>query len=427
MDCGIRSPAEAAYAGELGLDLIITDHHQPANDLPKAYAIVNPKQTGDEYPDKELAGVGVAYKIAEALIEARKSDFDKSQLLDLVALGTVADLAPLTGENRYLVRKGLERIRATSRQGLFSLANVAELNISLTTATNIGFVLGPRLNAAGRLESALAAFELLTTRDVMRAGQLALQLDQNNRDRQALTRLIQEQAEAMVLADDPQADILFAVHPDFNTGVVGLAASRLAETYYRPAVVGQIGDETTRCSCRSIPEFHITEALDRCADLLVRHGGHKAAAGFTVRNENLNELKARLKEYAKNELGGKELKPTLTSDGEISLADLKPELLKYLGDLQPTGFGNPDAVFVTRGARIKTSRTVGAEGKHLKLTVSDGKAFFDAIGFRLGHLQPDFLVDMKADLMYTFETNEFNGRSYLQLNLRDIKSSGIPD
>lgn len=427
VDCGIRSPAEAAYARDLGLDLIITDHHQPANDLPKAYAIVNPKQGGDEYPDKELAGVGVAYKIAEALIEARKSDFDKSQLLDLVALGTVADLAPLTGENRYLVHKGLERIRATSRQGLFSLANVAELKISSTTATNIGFVLGPRLNAAGRLESALAAFELLTTRDVMRAGQLALQLDQNNRDRQALTRLIQEQAEAIVLADDPQADILFAVHPDFNTGVVGLAASRLAETYYRPAVVGQIGEETTRCSCRSIPEFHITEALDRCADLLVRHGGHKAAAGFTVRNENLNELKARLKENAKKELGGKELKPTLTSDGEISLADLKPELLKYLGDLQPTGYGNPDAVFVTRGAQIKTSRTVGADGKHLKLTVSDGKVFFDAIGFRLGYLQPDLHVEMKADLMYTFETNEFNGRSYLQLNLRDIKPSGTPD
>jgi single-stranded-DNA-specific exonuclease len=427
VDCGIRSPAEAAYARELGLDLIITDHHQPANEIPKAYAIVNPKQAGDEYPDKELAGVGVAYKIAEALIEARKSDFDKSQLLDLVALGTVADLAPLTGENRYLVRKGLERIRATSRQGLFSLANVAELNILSTTATNIGFVLGPRLNAAGRLESALAAFELLTTRDVMRAGQLALQLDQNNRDRQALTRQIQEQAEAIVLADDPQADILFAVHPDFNTGVVGLAASRLAETYYRPAVVGQIGDETTRCSCRSIPEFHITEALDRCADLLVRHGGHKAAAGFTVRNENLNELKARLKENARKELGSKELKPTLTSDGEISLADLKPELLKYLGDLQPTGYGNPDAVFVTRCARIKTSRTVGADGKHLKLTVSDGKVFFDAIGFRLGHLQPDLPAEMNADLMYTFETNEFNGRSYLQLNLRDIKPSGTPD
>jgi single-stranded-DNA-specific exonuclease len=427
VDCGIRSPAEADFARELGLDLIITDHHQPAEDLPRAYAIVNPKQPGDEYPDKELAGVGVAYKIAEALIENRHSDFDKTVLLDLVALGTVADLAPLTGENRNLVRKGLDRIRTTRRQGLFSLANVADLNIASTNATNIGFVLGPRLNAAGRLESALAAFELLTTEDVFRAGQLALQLDQNNRDRQVLTRQIQEQAEAMVLAENPNADLLFAVHPDFNTGVVGLAASRLAETYYRPAVVGQNSADTTRCSCRSIPEFHITEALDKCADLLVRHGGHKAAAGFTVKNENLEELKTRLLGIAKKELGGKELRPTLSADGEVHLADLKPELLKFLADLQPTGYGNPDAVFVSRGVRIKTSRTVGAEGKHLKLTVSDGKVFFDAIGFRLGHLQPDLKTEMKVDLMYTFETNDFNGRTYLQLNLRDVKPTGIPD
>jgi single-stranded-DNA-specific exonuclease len=427
VDCGIRSPDEADFARALGLDLIITDHHQPAETLPNAYAIVNPKQPGDGYPDKELAGVGVAYKIAEALIEIRRSPFDKSQLLDLVALGTVADLAPLTGENRVLVRKGLERIRATSRQGLFSLANVADLNITATTAANIGFVLGPRLNAAGRLESARAAFELLTTQDVMRAGQLALQLDQNNRDRQALTRQIQEQAEALVLAENPDADLLFAVHPDFNTGVVGLAASRLAEIYYRPAIVGQNSAETTRCSCRSIPEFHITEALDKCADLLVRHGGHKAAAGFTVKNENLAELKTRLLEIAKKELGGRQLKPTLTADGEIPLADLKPELLNYLAQLQPTGYGNPDAVFVTRKTRIKTSRTVGADGKHLKLTVSDGNVVFDAIGFRLGPLQPDLKPEMKADLMYTFETNEFNGRTYFQLNLRDIKPSGIPD
>jgi single-stranded-DNA-specific exonuclease len=427
VDCGIRSPDEAAYARRLGLDLIITDHHQPSDELPTAFAIVNPKQPGDRYPDKELAGVGVAFKIAEALIEARQSDFDKTQLLDLVALGTVADLAPLTGENRSLVRQGLLCIQNTKRQGLFSLANVAELNLRTTTATNIGFVLGPRLNAAGRLESALASFELLTTLDVMRAGQLALQLDQNNRDRQALTRQIQDQAEAMVLAENPSADLLFAVHPDFNAGVVGLAASRLAESYYRPAVVGQIGDETTRCSCRSIPEFHITEALDQCADLLVRHGGHKAAAGFTVRNENLNDLKARLLAIAVRELGGRELTPTLSADGEIPLANLKPELLEYLRELQPTGYGNPDAVFVTRGVKVKTSRTVGAEGKHLKMTVSDGKILFDAIGFRLGHLQQDLSAEKKIDVMYTFETNEFNGRTYLQLNLRDVKKSGTPD
>ena len=427
VDCGIRSPGEANFAREVGLDLIITDHHQPANELPKAYAIVNPKQPGDNYPDKELAGVGVAYKIAEALLDARKVDFDKSVLLDLVALGTVADLAPLTGENRTLVRRGLDRIKTTTRQGLFSLANVAEMNISATNATNIGFALGPRLNAAGRLESALAAFELLTTKDVMRAGQLALQLDQNNRDRQTLTRHIQEQAEAMVLAEDPHADLLFAVHPEFNAGVVGLAASRLAETYYRPAVVGQISEETTRCSCRSIPEFHITEALDKCADLLVRHGGHKAAAGFTIINDNLPAFKERLLSIAKVELGGKELKPTLSADGEIPLADLKPELMHYLAELQPTGYGNPEAVFVTRRTRIKTSRTVGAEGRHLKLTVSDGRVFFDAIGFRLGHLQPDLPPESKVDLMYAFETNDFNGRTYLQLNLKDVKLSGTPD
>ena len=427
VDCGIRSPSEADFARDLGLDLIITDHHQPADTLPNAYAIVNPKQPGDDYPDKELAGVGVAYKIAEALLEARKSDFDKSILYDLVALGTVADLAPLTGENRSLVRKGLARIKTTTRQGLFSLANVAEMNIAATNASNIGFVLGPRLNAAGRLESALAAFELLTTTDVMRAGQLALQLDQNNRDRQTLTRQIQEKAEAMVLAEDPHADLLFAVHPDFNSGVVGLAASRLAETYYRPAVVGQINDETTRCSCRSIPEFHITEALDKCADLLVRHGGHKAAAGFTIKNENLPMFKERLLSIANEELGGRDLKPTLSADGEIPLPDLKPELMKYLADLQPTGYGNPDAIFVTRRARIKTSRTVGSEGKHLKLTVSDGKVFFDAIGFRLGHLQPDLIPETRVDLMYAFETNEYNGRTYFQLNLKDVKLSGSPD
>jgi single-stranded-DNA-specific exonuclease len=427
VDCGIRSPSEAAFARELGLDLIITDHHQPAQDLPEAYAIINPKQPGDLYPDKELAGVGVAYKLAEALIETMQSDFDKSQLLDLVALGTVADLAPLTGENRTLVRQGLKCIQTTKRQGLFSLANVADMKIAATTATNIGFVLGPRLNAAGRLESALASFELLTTTDVMRAGQLALQLDKNNRDRQALTRQIQEQAEAIVMAEDPNADLLFAVHPDFNAGVVGLAASRLSETYYRPAIVGQSNDETTRCSCRSIPEFHITQALDQCADLLVRHGGHAAAAGFTVTNGNLPELKDRLKMIAKKELEGKDLRQTLTADGEIRLVDLKPELLNFLNALQPTGYGHPDAVFVSREVKIKTSRTVGAEGKHLKLTVSDGNISFDAIGFRLGHLQSELPMEKKVDVMYTFETNEFNGRTYLQLNLKDVKKSGMPD
>lgn len=426
VDCGIRSPDEAAYARSIGLDLIISDHHHPAETLPPAFAVVNPKQPGDRYPDKDLAGVGVAYKIAQALCEKMalrgvQTDFSPEQLLDLVALGTVADLAPLVGENRLLVRRGLERLRATRRQGLYALANVAEMPIAKTTAVNIGFSLGPRLNAAGRLESALAAFDLLTTTDMMIAGQLAQKLDLQNRERQRVTREIQAQAEAMALADDPQAHILFAVDPEFNSGVVGLAASRLVETFYRPAVVGQVSEETTRCSCRSIPEFHITEALDQCADLLVRHGGHAAAAGFTVKNEHLPALKERLKTIAAAQLADQELLPTLSADLEVPLHEMQPEVLKYLEYLQPTGYGNPDAVFVSRNLQVKASRTVGAEAKHLKLTLSDGRVTYDAIGFRLGAWQAQ--MPPRVDVMYTFETNEFNGRTSLQLNLKDLKAA----
>jgi single-stranded-DNA-specific exonuclease len=302
---------------------------------------------------------------------------------------------------------------------------VADLQIAKTTAVNIGFVLGPRLNAAGRLDSALAAFDLLTTKDLMIAGQLAQKLDVQNRERQRVTRDIQAQAEEMALASDPEAHIIFAVHHDFNAGVVGLAASRLVETFYRPAIVGQQGEETTRCSCRSIPEFHITEALDLCADLLVRHGGHAAAAGFTVKNENLPELVTRLKEIASSKLSGIELRPTLVADIEVPLHEMKAEVLKFMDYLQPTGYGNPEPVFVSRNLQVKASRTVGADAKHLKLTLSDGRVTYDAIGFRLGHLQTN--MPPRVDVMYTFETNEYNGRTSLQLNLKDVRATGVVD
>src|SRR5512138_64409 len=345
VDCGIRSPDEAAHARTIGLDLIISDHHHPdGENLPPALAVINPKQHGDVYPDKDLAGVGIAYKIVEALLQERaktkgeSSIFPLSSLLDLVALGTVADLAPLVGENRVLVRRGLRQIRETKRQGLFSLAGVADVKIDKVTAGNIGFMLGPRLNASGRLESALASFELLTTTDFMRAGQLAMQLDTQNRQRQALTRSMQEQAEAIAMSEYPEAFLLFAAHEDFNPGVVGLAASRLTEVYYRPAIVAAQNAEETRGSCRSIPEFHITDALDLCKDLLVRHGGHAAAAGFTVRNENLPEFVTRLKQIAKDQLSGKDLRHSLSADMEVTLPELTFELLEHFDNfLEPTG------------------------------------------------------------------------------------------
>ncbi|HET6821206.1 MAG TPA: single-stranded-DNA-specific exonuclease RecJ [Anaerolineales bacterium] len=429
VDCGIRSPDEALHAQSIGLDLIISDHHHPdGTNLPPALAVINPKQHGDPYPDKDLAGVGIAYKIAEALFSVQEpiNGCHTNDLLDLVALGTVADLAPLVGENRVLVRRGLRQIRETKRQGLFSLAGIADLKIEKCTAGNIGFMLGPRLNASGRLESALASFELLTTTDFMRAGQLAQQLDQQNRQRQSITRTMQEQAEAIAMGEDPEAFLLFAAHEEFNPGVVGLAASRLTETYYRPAIVAAKSAEETRGSCRSIPEFHITDALDQCKDILVRHGGHAAAAGFTVKNQNLPELVRRLKEIAKDQLGSRDLRQTLTADLEVPLSELNFDVLKHLMFLEPTGYGNPEAVFVSRNIKVRAARTVGAEGRHLKLTLEDEHGTsMDAIGFRLGHLKPD--LPPYIDALYRFEANEFNGRRTLQLNLKDLKPSGLPD
>ena len=430
VDCGIRSPIEALHAQSIGLDLIISDHHHPdGENLPASFAVVNPKQHGDVYPDKYLAGVGIAFKIAEALLKKSSgpsTPINLADLLDLVALGTVADLAPLVGENRYLVRKGLRQIRETKRQGLFSLANVAKMQIGKVTAGNIGFMLGPRLNASGRLESALASFELLTTTDIMRAGQLAQQLDVQNYQRQGLTRSTQEQAEQIALSEDPDTFLLFAAHESFNPGVVGLAASRLTELYYRPSVVASKGPEETRGSCRSIPEFHITDALDLCKDLLVRHGGHAAAAGFTVRNENLAEFVARLKEIARDQLEGKDLRHSLSADLEVSLPQLSFEVINHLEYLEPTGYGNPSAVFVSRDVRVKSFRTVGSEGKHLKVTLDDEcGGVMDCIGFRMGALHSS--LPPRVDILYHLEVNEYNGRKSLQLNLKDVKPAGTPD
>jgi single-stranded-DNA-specific exonuclease len=253
-----------------------------------------------------------------------------------------------------------------------------------------------------------------------------MQLDQQNRQRQGLTKSTQEKAEQIAMADDPDAYLLFAADESFNPGVVGLAASRLTEVYYRPAIVASKGSEETRGSCRSIPEFHITDALDLCKDLLVRHGGHAAAAGFTVRNENLPEFVARLKEIAKQQLCEKDLRHTYSADMEISLSQLSSEVLSHLEYLEPTGYGNPDAVFVSRDVKVKSFRTVGSEGKHLKVTFDDEVGgTLDSIGFRMGHLQST--LQQRVDVMYRFEANEFNGRKSLQLNLKDIKPAGVPD
>ncbi len=423
VDCGIRALEQVRHARSIGLDLIITDHHDPGEELPEAYAVINPKRAGDPYPDKHLAGVGTAFKLASALIERMRPDsISIEDLHDLVALGTIADLVPLIGENRSLVQQGLRLMRRPQRQGLMSLMGVAGIRPAKLKANNIGFSLGPRINAAGRLESALAAFELLISTDIRHCAQLAQQLDNINRKRQELTNGMQAMAEEIALEAGRDPFLLFASHPEFSPGVVGLAAARLTEEHYRPAVVAHQGKNETRASCRSIPEFHITEALDRCQDLLLKHGGHAAAAGFTAANGDLPELVSRLQSIAEKELAERDLRPVLEIDSEVQLTDLNFEVLKQLKWLEPTGTGNPEPLFAARRLSVVEARQVGRDLSHLKLRVSDGITQMEAIAFRQG--QWFNRLPAQVDLAFRFELNEFNGRQTPQLNVEDIQDSG---
>ncbi len=426
VDCGIRSVDEAEHAGALGLDLIITDHHHPGAVLPRATAVVSPKQPGDEYPFKDLSGVGLALKLAQGLCRvAGVADDDLP--LELVALGTVADLVPLRGENRSLVAAGLRRLRAMdeagarSLPGLRALIEVAGLRAGAVDASAIAFALAPRLNAVGRLRSAEAAYRLLTTDDDGEADRLAQELQAANRERQELTRQVVAVARARGLTAEPLPELVFAADEGFHPGVVGLAAARLMEECYRPVVLAVRGETTTRGSARSIPEFHITEALDACAELLLRHGGHAAAAGFTLRSDDLDAFSARLREVAGARLAGRDLRPTLRIDAEVTLKDLSPDLLSFLETVEPCGFGNPRPLLVVRGAAVTDARAVGRDGAHLKLVLEQGRCRMEAIAFRQAERwerMPRWL-----DAAGHLERNVYMGVETLQLNVVDLRPS----
>jgi single-stranded-DNA-specific exonuclease len=421
VDCGARSPGEADHARSIGLDMIITDHHQPGDELPQVVALINPKQPGDVYPDKDLAGVGLAYKLAEALSSVYP-DIRLETWLDLVALGTVADMAVLSGENRYLVRRGLERIRGRYRQGIASLAGVAGLDLAGTTAINIGFILGPRLNAAGRLESALAAFGLLISQDVTETGLLSQQLNMNNQKRREIMQQMQEDAASLAFERRPDPWVLFAYSEDFNEGVVGLAASRLVDRYYRPAIIGSLKGEMARFSCRSIPELHMTHALDEIADLFVRHGGHAAAAGLTIETRRIPEFIIRLEQVVEREIGELELAPVLPIDMSINLAELKPrEYFELAEKLEPTGYGNPEVVLMSSHVKCCRAAQIGKDKATLKMTVMQGGVTYDAVAFQQGQKLSE-LGDF-VDLAYTLGLDTYLGpdRPRVQLMVRDVK------
>jgi single-stranded-DNA-specific exonuclease len=424
VDCGVRSVKEVEQANR-HLNLIVTDHHLPGDRLPPATAIIDPKQPGCPYPFKGLSGVGLAYKLAQALLARPPASSQpvpdlQESLLDLVAIGTVADLAPLLGENRSLVRCGLNALNEANRPGVAALMADAGLRKGEVDNSAIGFRLGPRLNAAGRLEHAMLAYDLLTKTDGLETKALAERLGELNRRRQQLTDETVAAAETQVLADDPEARLYLAASRDFKPGIVGLAASRLTEAYYRPSIVVELGEEESRGSCRSIPEFDITAALDECQDLLIRHGGHRAAAGFTVATANLPVLRDRLRAIAAEQLAGVELRPTLEIDAEVHLEEIGWPTRDLLSQLEPCGAGNPTPVLLSRDVEVRDIKTMGADQKHLKLALRDRRgATWDAILFRGGHLRDQ--VPDRVDVAYCLQASEWNGEKSLQLEIQDLR------
>ena len=432
VDCGVRSIKEVDLMAAAGVEVIITDHHQPLEEVPQACAIINPRQTGDDYPFKGLAGVGLAYKLAQAVSNKFfHKGFEIEDWLDLVALGTIADLAPLRDENRTLVRCGLDKINEGKRPGINALIAVSRITPGKVKSDNIGFMLGPRLNAAGRLKTAEKALHLLTAKTNEEAAPLAFYLDSENRDRQAITRDIQAKVEAYAesIDDTLRESLIFHYDESFNEGVVGLAASRLADSFYRPAIVGALKGDQIRASCRSIPEINITSALDECAELLVKHGGHAMAAGLTIEMRNADEFHRRMVEIIQRELGGKEVQPKTYVSAEVDLLDIKPSFTDFIARLEPAGIDNPYPLLVSRNVAVSNIRTMGEERKHLRFSVrrSTGEKGVDfkditysAVAFNFGYLAEMLKEGDKLDILYSYEINEFNGSSSLQLNIRDI-------
>ncbi len=421
VDCGIRSIAEVSHGNTLGLDVIITDHHHPGEDLPPAHAVINPKRSGDLYPEKMLAGVAVAFKLARALADrlGAPPTVTKREMLELVALGTVADLAPLSGENRALVYWGVKMLNQSTRPGLKALLPAARLTMGKLRAGHIGYSIGPRLNAAGRMDSAKAAYELLVTTSPEKAKSLAWTLENHNLERQQTTEYVTEAARRAAL-DHGETNIMFAAHETFNSGVVGLAASRLQEEFYKPAFVAAVGETHTVGSARSIREFHVTDALDKCSDLLERYGGHAAAAGFTVANENVPAFRSRLNAIAAQELADQDIRPVIAVDMEIDLDMVTLELAAELDKFEPLGYGNPRPTFMSRNVNVMSSKTVGRDDSHLKMTVSSGdSAFLEAIAFRLGSRHHD--LTPVIDVVYTVEADEWQGRRRVQLKVKDFR------
>lgn len=429
VDCGITSIEEVNYLKRQGIDCIILDHHEPLEDiLPDAFAIINPLQPECGYPYKSLTSVGLVFKLAQALRRKLKhkhvGEFPPlEEHLDLVALGTISDVAPVTGENRILIKHGLRYLAATRKKGLRSLIEVAGIGRKRKFFTDtVGFILGPRINASGRVSSALQALRLLLTDDEREAKILAEGLDKENQKRQSIEGVILKEAISKV-----ERDVNFKSHrvivissDKWHPGVIGIVASRIVEKFYRPTILIAFNENLGRGSGRSIRNFHLFEALSKCREHLVEYGGHEHAAGLTVFRDKIDVFREQLNSIAIETLKPLDLIPRLGIDAEILFGDLTSKLIKELELLEPFGVGNSKPVFAVRNLSLRSKPKI-VNSNTLKMWVTDGELTYEVVGFKRAlDINVDFATD-RFSLAFTPSTNDWQGQEVIQLQLKDLR------
>lgn len=422
VDCGVTNVKEVDLANKFGIDVVVTDHHSIPAKLPDAYAILNPARKDDKYPYKKLAGVGVAFKLAKALLEKLGEKELERKYLDLVAVGTIADCTPVNGENRVLVKHGLDILGETKRTGLIQLMKKAGVDFDNIDTFDLGFKIGPRLNAAGRLKHSSLAFELLTTASEERACELSHDLDAVNKERQSLTYKIIDEAEEQIGNVDEKRMIV-AYGENWPVGVVGLVAGKLCERYARPALVLEKGKDQSVGSARSIPNFNIVEAIRSCSDLVIKHGGHSQAAGVTLKNKHLDNFCKRINDFADNNLKREDLVSEISVEAVLPQQCLSWDFFNEIDRFKPFGLMNEKPKFIMHNLEISEVRAVGADGKHLKarLKPRDFSTSLDAIGFNLGSMIEKLQFKDEVSAVFELDLNTWNGNTNLQLKLVDLK------
>ena len=420
VDCGISGIDEVDYANSLGIETLITDHHEPADTLPNAMAVVDAKRKDNKYPFNQLAGVGVVFKLIQAI--SMKLNLDEKQFLkylDIVCIGTISDIVPLVDENRVIAKLGLKLIAQTRNIGLKALLEV--IGFTNIDSTAVSFGLAPRINACGRMGDEQVALELFLSKDFAEAKKLALKLNEYNLERQTIEKKIFDEATEKIEKNEKDNTCIVVGNEGWHHGIIGIVASKVTEMYFKPSILICFEGEEGKGSGRSIPGFDLHEALMKCSKNLEKFGGHSMAVGITLKKEKFEKFKEEFEEYAKS-LEIDKIVPVINVDSELSLKNVDIDSVKSLKLLEPYGEANKMPLFMFRNLKINSIRSL-SDGKHLRLTLKDDNYMINAIGFNMGELAEEYLIDDKVDIVGNLDINSFNGMESIQIILKDMRKS----